>query len=150
MSDINTMADAEKALDNVTALIEKLSLVLEEEMVLIHAGRMRHALVLGETKSALAGELYAGGERLKRNAKFLLQAAPARCTALQRVQEKFRAIMQKNMIVLATAHAVSEGIMRRLSSDLARTASPQVYGATGRQTAPNPKNSRPLAVSRTL
>ena len=33
------------------------------------------------------------------------------------------------MIVLATAHAVSEGIMRRLSGDLARKASPQVYGA---------------------
>jgi hypothetical protein len=54
------------------------------------------------------------------------------------------------MVVLATAHAVSEGIMRRLSGDLARKASPQVYGASGRTAAPNPKHGRPLAVSRML
>ena len=150
MSDIKTTADAEKALDAMTALIEKLSLVMEEEMALVHAGRVRNAAALGETKSALTGELHAGSERLKRNAKYLLQAAPARCTALQRLQEKFRAIMQKNMIVLATAHAVSEGIVRRLSGDLARTRSPQVYGASGRTTAPNPRQAQPLAVSRVL
>jgi hypothetical protein len=45
---------------------------------------------------------------------------------------------------------VSEGIMRRLSGDLARKSSPQVYGSSGRAAAPNPKLGRPLAVSRTL
>lgn len=69
---------------------------------------------------------------------------------LNRVQDAFRVVLQKNMKVLATAHAVSEGIMRRLSGDLARKASPQVYGATGRQLAPNPKHGRPLAISRSL
>jgi hypothetical protein len=54
------------------------------------------------------------------------------------------------MIVLATAHAVSEGIVRRLSGDLARKAAPQVYGASGRATVPNPKQGKPLAVSRVL
>jgi hypothetical protein len=58
--------------------------------------------------------------------------------------------VQKNMIVLATAHGVSEGIVRRLSGELARKASPQVYGASGRATAPNPKHGRPLAISKTL
>ena len=46
--------------------------------------------------------------------------------------------------------AVSEGIIRRLSDDLARNASPHVYGATGRTTAPDPKRGQPLAFSRTL
>ena len=54
------------------------------------------------------------------------------------------------MIVIATAHAVSEGIVRRLSGDLARNASPQLYGASGRTVAPSPKHSQPLAVSRVL
>jgi hypothetical protein len=40
--------------------------------------------------------------------------------------------------------------MRRLSGDLAKKAAPQVYGASGRTTAPNPKHGRPLAVSRSL
>jgi hypothetical protein len=53
-------------------------------------------------------------------------------------------------MVLATAHAVSEGIMRRLSGDLARKTSPQVYGASGRASAPDPRRAHPLALSRTL
>jgi hypothetical protein len=78
------------------------------------------------------------------------ETLPARCAALQRLQEGFRAVLQKNLIVLATTHAVSEGIMRRLSGDLARKAAPQVYGATGRATPPTAKYGQPLAVSRRL
>ena len=59
-------------------------------------------------------------------------------------------MLQKNLIVLATTHAVSEGIVRRLSGDLARKTAPQVYGATGRATAPHPRHGRPLAISRKL
>jgi hypothetical protein len=66
------------------------------------------------------------------------------------VQETFRAVLQRNLIVLATTHAVSEGIMRRLSGDLARKAAPQIYGASGRATAPSSKYGQPLAISRKL
>ena len=150
MSPISTAAEAENAIDELTALIEKLSGLVERETVLMHAGKVRSASALEPAKAELAGRLAASGERVKRHASFLRQAAPARCAALLRVQDAFRAVLQKNMIVLATAHAVSEGIMRRLSGDLARKASPQVYGASGRTALPNPKHGRPLAVSRSL
>jgi len=150
MTPITTAAQAEQAIDDLAALMEKLAELLERETALVHAGRIRGAAALEPRKAELAGRLFASGESLKARAKFLTQSAPGRCMALLRLQETFRAILQKNMIMLATAHAVSEGIMRRLSGDLARKASPQVYGATGRATAPNPKHGRPLAVSRTL
>jgi hypothetical protein len=150
MSPIATTMDAEAAINDLAALIEKLSGVVQQETALVHAGQIRSATALEPTKAELAGRLYASGERLKSNVKFLRQAAPAHCAALARVQDAFRAVLQKNMIVLATAHAVSEGIMRRLSGDLARKAAPQVYGSSGRPTVPNPKHGRPLAVSRTL
>jgi flagellar biosynthesis/type III secretory pathway chaperone len=150
MTRIATAAEAERTIDDVTALIKMLSGLMEQETAMVHAGRVRQATELGARKSQLANELYASGERLKVNAKFLLQTLPARCAALTRLQEAFRAVLQKNLIVLATTHAVSEGIMRRLSKDLARKSSPQVYGASGRTTAANPKHGRPLAVSRTL
>jgi hypothetical protein len=150
MNPITTAAEAEKSIGELAALLQKLTGVIEEETVLVHAGRIRNAAALEPAKAELAGRLFAAGEQLKLNAKFLLQAAPAPCTALARVQEAFRAVLQKNMMVLATAHAVSEGIMRRLSGDLARKASPQVYGASGRTAAPNPKHGKPLAISRTL
>jgi hypothetical protein len=150
MSPITTAAEAERAIDDLTALIEKLSGLVEQETTLMHAGQIHTATALEPAKAELASKLIASGERFKASAKFLWQSAPARCTALARVQESFRAVLQRNMIVLATAHAVSEGIMRRLSGDLARKAAPQVYGASGRAMAPNPKHGRPLAISRSL
>ena len=149
MTPITTAAEAEQAIDDLATLIEKLTGVIAQETVLIHAGRIRNASALEPAKAELAGRLFAASERLKSSAKFFRHLAPGRRAVLLRLQDAFRGIVQKNMIVLATAHAVSEGIVRRLSGDLARKASPQVYGASGRAAAPNPKHGRPLAVSRT-
>jgi hypothetical protein len=150
MSPMTTTAEAEKAIAQVAELIAQLHGLIEQETALVHAGKVRKAAALGPAKSELAGQLFAAGEGLKANAKFLLQSAPARVAALRRLQDAFRTVLQKNMVVLATSHAVSEGIVRRLSGDLARKASPQVYGASGRTMAPNPKRGQPLAISRVL
>jgi len=147
---ITTFAEAEAAIAQLAELIEKLRDVVDQETALVRAGKVRKAVALGAVKGELAGQLSTRGERLKANAKFLLKAAPAAAATLNRVQESLRAALQKNMVVLATAHAVSESIVRRLSGDLARQAAPQVYGATGRTVAPNPKQGKPLAISRTL
>jgi hypothetical protein len=150
MTEIKTAADAEKALAQIADVIHKLQGVVEQETALVHAGKMRKATALGPIKGELTGQLSAAAERIKTHAKFVLQAAPTGAAALGRLQDQFRLLLQKNMIVLATAHAVSEGIVRRLSGDLARKASPQVYGASGRTLPPNPKRGQPLAVSRVL
>ena len=50
---------------------------------------------------------------------------------LRQRHDLFRAVLQMNLTVLATAHAVSESIMRGVSSELARKATPQgAYGAS--------------------
>jgi hypothetical protein len=147
---ITTNAEAESAIDELSGLIEKMSDLLAQETDLVRAGRLRSACEIEPAKKELAARIYTAGEQLKANSAFLMRAVPARCAALKGVQEAFRAVVQRNMIVLATAHAVSEGIVRRLSGDLAKKASPHVYGSTGRTVAPNPKHGRPLAVSRTL
>jgi hypothetical protein len=146
----NTPTAVEQTLAGLADLTERLQGVIEEETALVQAGRLRAAAALAAQKTTLAAELVTGGERLKANVQMLQQAAPARRAALKTAQERFAAVLQKNRVVLATAHAVAEGIVRRLSGDLARKASPQVYGASGRTVAPNPKQSRPLAISRTL
>jgi flagellar biosynthesis/type III secretory pathway chaperone len=150
MTAITTTAEAETTIAQVADLIDKLRVVVEQETTLVRAGKIRNATTLGAQKSELAGKLFVAGERLKANAKFLRQAAPASAAALRSIEETFHAVLQRNMIVLATAHAVSEGIVRRLSGDLARKAAPQVYGASGRTLAPNPKQGKPLAISRVL
>jgi hypothetical protein len=149
MKAIATQSEAEQALAELTLLVEKLGAIVEQETALVRAGKLRSAMALEPAKSQLAGQLFVAGERLKAGTK-ALGGAPAQCKDLAKVQEIFHSLLQKNMVVLATAHAVSEGIVRRLSGDLARKASPQVYGASGRTAAPNPRHGRPLAVSRSL
>jgi hypothetical protein len=150
MSEIRTAAEAQQAIERVAGLIEKLNGLIDQETELVRAGHVRKATALTAAKSGLAAELYAAGERLKANRDFLLRTVPAAAHALHRLQDGFRAALQRNMIVIATAHAVSEGIVRRLSGDMARNASPQLYGASGRTVPPSTKRGQPLAVSRVL
>jgi hypothetical protein len=150
MTAMKTSAEVQAAIAQATDLIEKLRGLIERETALVHAGKVRDASALAPQKSELTGKLHVVGERLRANAKFLLRAAPAQAAALHALQDAFRAVLQRNLIVLATAHAVSEGIVRRLSGDLARKAAPQVYGASGRAVTPRPKDGKPLAVSRVL
>jgi hypothetical protein len=149
MKPITTSAEAEAAVNELGAIVEQLTRVIQEETALVHAGQMRGAAKIEPAKAELAGRLFAAGERLKANAKFVLSAVPAQCASLHQLQDSFRVVLQRNTMVLATAHAVSEGIVRRLSGELTRKAAPQVYGASGRAIAPNPRHARPLALSRT-
>jgi hypothetical protein len=150
MSELSTTAEAEQAIVEMSGLIEDLRSVIELETALVQAGQLRKATTLGPAKSELAAKVHAGGEKLKRHAKFLLQSVPNSLVELNKLQDNFRAVLQRNMTVLATSHAVSEGIVRRLSSDLARKAAPKVYGASGRTVAPSSRFGTPLAVSRSL
>ena len=70
--------------------------------------------------------------------------------SLRRRHESFHALLQINLTVLATAHAVSEGIVRSVSDEINRAKVPQTYGATGRATIAKPKNRQPIAISRSL
>ena len=150
MSPITTKVEAESAVDDLTDLFDDLASLLQRETALVHAGQVRKAGEIEPLKRDLAARLYAAGERLKANAKFIFQSVPDRCATLKTTQENLRAVVQRNVVVLATAHAVSESIVRRLSGELTRKAAPQVYGASGRTVAPNPRHGRPLAISRTL
>jgi hypothetical protein len=130
--------------------MDGLEAVVVEETKWVRAGELRKATSLGLQKTELSGLYFKAVERLKANSKYLLRLVPQDVGALARRHELLQAVLKTNLVVLATAHAVSEGIMRRLSGDLARKASPQIYGASGRTTAPDPKRGQPLAFSRLL
>jgi flagellar biosynthesis/type III secretory pathway chaperone len=143
-------AAAEGLITEVADLMEKLRDLVEQETAFVRAGKVRNAAALASAKSELAARLFTAGERLKAQAKTATQAAPDRAAKLRRQHEEFLAALQRNMNALSTAHAVSEGIVRRLSGELARNAAPRVYGASGKTLSPNPKQGKPLAISRVL
>lgn len=140
----------EALIAHVTGVMDSIIGVIEQETKLVREGRLHEAAQLEPTKTALAREYVADTGRLKTQQAAIAAAAPDLLDRLRRRHDEFQALLQINLTVLATAHAVSEGIMRGVADELARKAAPQTYGASGRPTLPGPSAAQPLSVSRTL
>ena len=123
---------------------------VEEETELVRAGKLIEASKLEPTKAELSRMYVADTTRIKASQGYLVRTTPEMVDDLRQRHDEFRALLQMNLTVLATAHAVSESIMRGVSNELARKATPQAYGATGRATAPPVSSQQPLTVSRVL
>jgi hypothetical protein len=134
--------------ERFVAIVDDLIALIGEETLLVRAGRLREAAPLERRKTALAQDFSDASSRLKKLDP--ATAAPQAAQTLRATQERFHALLQSNQTVLATAHAVSEGILRGVSGELARKAAPSTYGATGRTNVPGPSAAQPLAVSRVL
>jgi hypothetical protein len=145
-----TVLQATGEIAEMNAAMDEIIELLERETALVRAGRLGDAAQLETGKAALSQRYYACVNRLKAALPQFKQNAPDALQRLQHKHDEFRALLQMNLTVLATAHAVSEGIMRGVSDELARKAAPSTYGATGRANAPGPGAAQPLAVSRVL
>jgi hypothetical protein len=130
--------------------MDSLLATVEEETTLVRAGHLHEATTLEPTKAEFARAYAADTDRIKKSRDFLQQSLPDKLDALRRRHDNFHALLQINLTVLATAHAVSEGIIRGVSGELARKRAPQTYGSSGRANMPSPKAGQPLAVSRVL
>jgi hypothetical protein len=124
--------------------------VIERETELVRAGKLREAMASEATKTDLSRRYVGAAGRLKASQKYLSQVAPELLTTLHRHHDVFRAMLQINLTVLATAHAVSEGIVRGVNTEMQRRNIPNTYSSTGRRVAPGPRNITPLSVSRSL
>lgn len=125
--------------------------VVAQETDLVRAGRLAAAAKLFARKGELSHSYVAGALRLRVSRPVLPHfMSTAQIEALRRRHDKFRALLQLNSTVLATAHAVSEGIVRGVSGEMARQGAPQTYGASGRAVAPPKSAMQPLTLSRTL
>jgi hypothetical protein len=88
--------------------------------------------------------------RVRANQPFLAKALPNLLDGLKHRHDQFRALLQINLTVLATAHAVAEGLVRGVAGEMAKKAAPSTYGAHGRANVPGPRAAQPMAVSRSL
>ena len=141
------MSDANHALAGLNDIMDRLTETIAEETARARTGRIKAAAELTDSKLELARLYSAESQRVKAG---LAHAGPDTLKALRDKHAAFQSLLQTNLTVLATAHAVSEGIIRHVSDTLARKRAPSTYGASGRACAPNTKTSPPLALSRTL
>lgn len=140
--------EAELLIQHMIDIMDALLGTVEEETELVRAGRLQQAAELEASKLELSRLYVADTAQIRASQPYLAQAVPQLLDRLRRRHDEFRAVLQINLTVLATAHAVSESIMRGVSDELARKATPQAYGATGQATAPGAAGRQPLTVSR--
>ena len=147
---VATSADARKLAENLMEMMSALLGVIERETELVRAGKLREAMAFEPEKTALSRRYVSAVGHLKASQKFLAQSAPDLLPTLHRHHDTFRAMLQVNLTVLATAHAVSEGIVRGVNAEMQRRNIPNTYTAAGRRAAPGPRHITPLTVSRSL
>jgi hypothetical protein len=147
---VSTAAEARKLAESLMEVMSALLGVIERETELVRAGKLREAMALEPNKTELSRRYVGAVGQFKASQKFLSQTVPELLTALHRHHDVFRAMLQINLTVLATAHAVSESIVRGVNTEMQRRNIPNTYTAAGRRAAPGPRNITPLSVSRSL
>jgi hypothetical protein len=147
--DVANEAEAAAVINEIRKVMALLSDIIEEETALVSAGRLTAAAAVVERKSELARAFTTYASRVRASARALAHTAPKLLDDLRQQHEQFRARLQVNLTVLATARGVAEGIVRGVSNQMARRSAPQVYGASGRHVAGR-RSGAPIAVSRSL
>jgi hypothetical protein len=147
---ISSPIEARKLAEELMDVMSGLLGIIERETELVRAGKLREAMALEGQKSELSRRYMITVGHLKTSQKYLAQVSPELLTTLRRHHDTFRAMLQVNLTVLATAHAVSEGIVRGVNTEIQRRNIPNTYTASGQRAAPGPRNMTPLAVSRSL
>jgi len=147
---IASPAEARKLAEELIDAMKNLLGILEHETDLVRAGNVRDATALESAKNESSGRYVRIVSTLRNNAAYFKQAVPDLLATLQRHHDIFRAMLQVNLTVLATAHAVTEGIIRGVNGEVQRQRMPQGYTAGGQRAAPSPRHATPLTFNRAL
>jgi Trp operon repressor len=145
-----TPAEARKLAEGLMQVMSALLGIVERETELVRAGNVREAMALETQKGDISRQYVEAVGKLTRSRDYLKQSTPELLTALHRHHDTFRAMLQINLTVLATAHAVSEGIVRGVNGEMQRRSLPNGYTARGQRAMPGPRHVTPLSVSRSL
>jgi hypothetical protein len=146
----STPAEAQRLADGLMRMMAGLLDIVEQETELVRTGKVREAMALESKKGEASRDYMRAVSEIKHSASYLKRSTPELLATLHRHHDTFRALLQVNLTVLATAHAVSEGIIRGVNGEIQRRRNPQGYTAAGQRAAPNHRYATPLTVSRSL
>jgi len=144
-------SDEARGLANeLTDAMNTLLTVIEHETELVRAGKLRDAMAFEPKKQELSRRYVVAIRQIKTSQAQLAQAEPELLSTLRHRHDAFRGKLQVNLTVLATAHAVSENIVRGVNAEMQRRNMPSTYTSSGRRATPGPRHLTPMTVSRTL
>ncbi len=150
---VTSLVEAQELVETVMTTLGSLAHVIGEETRLMRDGMVGAALDREQRKTELASHYMRGLEIVKANAIALARFVPEDIQKLRGAHQEFGDLLDTNQVVLATARAVSETIVRDLARDAGRTAQPQGYVMTGYGSARPPQPSMtasPIMVSKKL
>lgn len=144
-----TIADIEIALDEASGYLNNLKIILQEETDLIKHAKLYDAANLESAKTRAAAAYVESLESIKRLGPVVKQHASQSLEKLTRLNDELQQVIQHNLTVLATAKAVSEGLIMEVAEEVTRkNSSPQGYGAYGQEA--RTRNTAPIAISRKM
>ncbi|MBB5054294.1 hypothetical protein HNQ36_004296 [Afipia massiliensis] len=146
----STPVEARQLAEGLMKIMSTLLGIVERETELVRAGNVREAMALDAEKGEMSRQYVDAISKLTHSRDYLKQSTLELLTALHRHHDTFRAMLQVNLTVLATAHAVSEGIIRGVNGEMQRKSLPNGYTAAGQRAMPGPRHVTPLTVSRSL
>jgi len=147
---IQTAAEAENLIRHLLTAMDALVATVEQETALVREGKLKDALALETTKAELARAYMTDTAHVKASLPVLKRHTPDLLASLRKQHDTFNALLQINLTVLATAYAVSEGLIRGAHAEVARKHAPTTYGNSGRTVAPSRNAAVPVSVSRSL
>lgn len=146
-------AGAQAFVQGLLVAMRDLEAALARESDGVRAGRIAEAMTGTAAKAELAAAYMTGLEAAKANAIALARFAPEGLETLKAAQKRFAAVLEVNQQVLATARTVSEGLIKALAEEVAKTCTPTVYGRPSHSPSPYGRggaHSGPLVFSRSL
>jgi uncharacterized protein (DUF2267 family) len=145
---VTSRPEAERLVAAVLTTLRALETTLAEETAMVRVGKIRDGLAQEQRKSELTATYLRELEGVKANAVALARFAPDAVEGLKVAHAGFSRTVETNRMVLATARAVSEGLIKTVSEELGRASRPTTYGpaaAPARAT-----NAGPLVLSRSF
>ncbi len=104
---------AEKAIADLESIMDRLEQALAEETARVRAGKLRDAEAPSAKTKIEFARLYAvESARIRAAKETIVRWIPDAFDRLRKRHNTFHDLLQTNLTVLATAHAVSEGIIR--------------------------------------
>ena len=150
MSDHTAPISATALADDLIATTKILLSIITQESTIIRSGRIDKAMQLEQQKAALSQRYLHLIEMLKANSASSQNLTPQIRADLRQQHEHLEAELRLNLTVLATAQAVSEGILRGVNEQTRQRQTPQCYTGSGAHAAAPARNAAPLSLSRQL
>ena len=123
--------------------------IINEETMLLRAGRHREAGTLSAEKTRLAQDYVSLSRAVQRQLERLKAEAPDDVMMLRTGHDRLATQLAENLKVIATARTITEDLLTDVAERVARAQRPKTYGATGEIANPAAPSGG-IAVNRAL